>query len=62
MEKYFSVNEVCGALGVSRRVLIRQIDAGKLPALKIGGQWRISENALNEYIETNTTHKAGGAG
>lgn len=46
--------EVAERLKVSVDTIKRLIKNGKLSATKIGGQWRISEDQLNEYIESRT--------
>ena len=38
-------------LHVSRRTLDRMIHKQELPAFKVGGQWRLAESQLTEWIE-----------
>lgn len=52
MEKgYFTVDQVAEKLGVHTKTIRRYIYSGKLSAQKIGGQWRVTEEALTHYIE-----------
>jgi excisionase family DNA binding protein len=44
------VTEVCHALGMSRSSVYREIDAGRLNALKIGKSLRISREELDRFI------------
>ena len=38
MKQFFSVDEVCAILGISRPTVIRSITTGQLPALRLGGR------------------------
>lgn len=49
--KLYSAKEVIEILGVSRPTLLREINNGNLKAFKAGRQWRITEEALNEYMK-----------
>jgi excisionase family DNA binding protein len=40
------VSEAARALNVHRQTILAMIDAGELPAVKIGQQWRISADAV----------------
>lgn len=52
MEKgYFTVDEVAEKLGVHTKTIRRYIYSGKLSAQKIGGQWRVTEEALDQYLQ-----------
>jgi excisionase family DNA binding protein len=44
--------EVAKILRVSLATLKRLQRQGKLPALKVGGQWRVEPQALEQYLET----------
>ena len=48
-----SVTEVAARLGVSRDTVLRLVAKGSLPALRVGQQWRVSEEDLTLYIEEN---------
>ena len=43
--------EAASLLHVSTRTLQRMIRSRDLPALKVGGQWRLRESQLAEWIE-----------
>lgn len=45
-----TVQEVAQALRLSEWTVRRYIAAGRLPAVRIGGQWRIGRNALDVLI------------
>jgi excisionase family DNA binding protein len=42
-------------LQVSTRTLHRMIRSGDLPALKVGGQWRLRESQLQQWVEHRET-------
>lgn len=59
---YFTVDEVADKLGVHTKTVRRYIYSGKLSAQKIGGQWRVTESALADYVDGSccTTSKGDG--
>lgn len=54
MPKYYTVKEVADLLKVSKMTVYRLIEAGDIEHLKVQRSFRISEDALREYIEENT--------
>jgi excisionase family DNA binding protein len=44
------VNEVCTRLALSRSSVYREIESGRLPAVKRGKSIRITETALADFI------------
>lgn len=52
--KVYSLDEVQDILKVTRRTLYNYIKAGKLKAVKIGKYWRVSHDALQEFVENGT--------
>lgn len=51
----YTLHEIEEILGVTQRTLYRWIDAGSLKAFKAGRTWRVSEEALQEFIEQGGT-------
>ena len=47
---YLTLHEVSERLHVSQSTMYRLVRAGRLKALKVAAQWRVSENALAEYV------------
>ncbi|MGB7949304.1 MAG: helix-turn-helix domain-containing protein [Candidatus Binatia bacterium] len=43
--------EAANILQVSTRTLQRMIRSGDLPAFKVGGQWRVRETQLRQWVE-----------
>ncbi|MEF2146486.1 MAG: helix-turn-helix domain-containing protein [Desulfovibrionaceae bacterium] len=47
-----TVREVADMLRVHQRTAYRLITKGDIKAIRIGGQWRVTEQALLEFIES----------
>lgn len=48
-----SVDEVAGAIGVTKQTVTRLIRSEKLPAEKVGNKWVIREESLENYFRDN---------
>ena len=48
-----TLSEAADLLQVSTRTLQRMIRSGQLPAFKVGGQWRVRETQLRQWIENS---------
>lgn len=51
MQKIYKVDEVAQILGVQPRTVRTMCRDHRIQAFKIGYEWRIPENSLNEFIE-----------
>lgn len=49
---FYTVNEVAELLRVSKLTIWRYINAGKLPAYKLGRDWRIKKSEFESFIES----------
>lgn len=47
----YNINDLIEMLGVSRTTIIKYIKQKKIRAFKVGNTWRITEEALKEYIK-----------
>jgi excisionase family DNA binding protein len=47
----FTLQEAAELLQVSTRTLHRMIQHGNVPALKVGGQWRVRESSLSKWMQ-----------
>lgn len=56
MEKFklYTLLELSEILNVTVRSLYNYINSGKLKAVKIGGEWRVTEKNLMDFIEHGT--------
>lgn len=52
LEKYklYSVKDLEPVLGKSGQTIIRYLKAGQLKGAKVGGQWKVTESALREFL------------
>ena len=51
MNKLLTINEAAEYLGVSYRTVFRLIHSGQMPASKVGGQWRLEQDAIDLYLK-----------
>ncbi|NOZ95931.1 MAG: PTS transporter subunit EIIA [Acidobacteria bacterium] len=52
MEAYMTAKEAASYLKLAERTLVRLAHEGKIPGVKIGGQWRFRRALLDEYLDT----------
>ncbi len=53
----YTIDEVSEMLKVNRKTISVLIKRGEIKSIKIGSQYRISEQQLQEYLKQNTTEK-----
>ena len=53
MSELLTIQDVAVLLKVSRQHARKMIRAGLLPAMKIGREWRIEKDYLNNFLEEN---------
>jgi excisionase family DNA binding protein len=49
--KFLTLAEAATILQVSKRTILRMIQKKEVPALKVGGQWRLRESRLKKWAE-----------
>lgn len=49
--RLLTLDEAAALLHVSKRTLQRMIKINELPAFKVGGQWRLRESQLRQWVE-----------
>ena len=49
--RLLTLREAAGILKVSQKTLHRMIQKGRIPAFKIGNQWRILESRFAEWLQ-----------
>ena len=47
---YLTVEEVAKRFGVNATTVYRLVQKGRLPAFKVGNQWRFSETRLEAWV------------
>lgn len=55
--KKYSVEDVANYLNVHVKTIRRYIYNGKISANKIGGQWRIDQSQLDEFVSRNSNEE-----
>src|SRR5512137_2663011 len=50
MTKLLTVKDAAEYLNVSEKTVLRLIRRGELPASKVGGQWRLEQDAIDLYL------------
>lgn len=53
----YTLGEIEELLQVTRRTLYNWIKSGKLKAFRIGKEWRVTREALEEFTQTGTESK-----
>jgi excisionase family DNA binding protein len=48
--RFFTVAEVAGIMRVSKMTVYRLVQAGSLPAVRVGRSYRVPENAVRDYL------------
>ena len=62
MEAYMTAKEAADYLKLAERTLVRLAHEGKIPGVKIGGQWRFRRALLDEYLDTLATESVASSG
>ena len=59
MENWLKIREVAEYLQVSREKVYKLAQQGKIPASKVGGQWRFKRKRIDRWLEgqENTNEK-----
>ena len=54
IEKWISLSEVAEYLGVAEVTIYRWLEKGKIPAHKIGTQWRFKPSMIDEWVKSGS--------
>lgn len=60
-EVFMTAEEVLAYLQVNLRTVYRLIKAGKIPAVRVGRQWRFRKRDIDAWLETQRATPAGGS-
>ncbi len=52
--KFYTVKEIAAILRVNERTVLNLIAAGDLKATQVGRQYRVSQEALDDYIRRHS--------
>ena len=48
--RFLTIGDVAKRFGVNTTTVYRLVKRGRLPAFKVGNQWRFSETRLEEWV------------
>jgi len=54
MTKLMTVSEVADYLRVTKKTVYRLLLQGKIPATKVGNQWRFAQSAIDKWLQKNS--------
>jgi excisionase family DNA binding protein len=60
-EVFLTTEEVLEYLQVNLRTVYRLIKAGKIPAVRVGRQWRFRKRDIDAWLDSQRTHQMGNA-
>lgn len=58
MEELLTLEDVSRILKVSEYTIRKYISQGKLEGVRVGGRWRVRQEALRNYVESRTKPKS----
>jgi len=56
LPKLLTIREVAEVLRIHARTAYRLVQDGSLAAIRVGTQWRVTEEALHEYVARGWKH------
>ena len=56
-EAYYTLAEIAQRLKVSYRTVYRWVQAGELPAYKLGTEWRVAESDLRAFLQARKVRR-----
>jgi excisionase family DNA binding protein len=60
--RFYTAAEVAEILKVNHQVLVRKLQAGEIPAYKIGKDWRIEEGELQAWLRAGSNRQRNRSG
>ena len=57
-DQLLTIRQVADFLKVNERTIYRMVNAGKLPAFKVGNSWRIEKSKPENWIEKQQGREA----
>lgn len=59
MDRWLSVEEIANYLGVSKESIYRWLESRKMPAHKVGRQWKFKINEVDEWVKNGDASEEG---
>lgn len=57
IERWLSVEEIAKHLGVSKETIYRWAEKSKIPAHKVGRQWKFQVSEINQWVRSEESAK-----
>lgn len=57
-ERWLSVEEIAKHLGISKETVYRWVERSRIPAHKVGKQWRFLVSEVNEWVKSGDAKDA----
>ena len=54
VEPWFSVEEIAEHLKISKETVYRWLEKGKIPAHRVGKQWRFKPSEVDEWVKSGS--------
>lgn len=54
---FMSIKDVAGYLKIKEQTVYRLVQQGKIPGLKLGGQWKVKKEHLDRMFDEILTEK-----
>lgn len=51
-EPWLSVEQIAAHLGISKETVYRWLEKGKIPAHRVGKQWRFKPSEVDEWVKS----------
>lgn len=56
-DRWLSVQEIAQYLGISKETIYRWVESDKIPAHKVGKQWKFQVSEVNSWIKSGESSK-----
>lgn len=56
-DRWLSVQEIAQYLGISKETIYRWVESDKIPAHKVGKQWKFQVSEVNSWIKSGEASK-----
>ena len=53
-EPWLSVEQIAAHLGISKETVYRWLEKGKIPAHRVGKQWRFKPSEVDEWVKSGS--------
>lgn len=53
---FLTIQEVADYLRINRKTVIREVDEGNIPAIRVGRQYRIPRTWITEQLSVSVSH------